>query len=341
MLGGAAGVSNILKNDPQPGPPLEKNSMVQKAKDNSSASEYFSCYSSFPSSCRAELQKYRDNAPQGKSSIVAPVKDQKEEDSSTSQYFSCVSSPNQLTLFDNDGQKGTHQLHQGVSFRSKFPVPQDLGKRDNFTSEPNMSFQLQVANKKKKHVTFLEDKKEEKSMKIYYMNVQMKRGVAVLGDTDPEMGPSRKRVRIEKITTSEKVRPSTSRSPVSALKAPPANKYQVGSEYREARWEAHGSTEPPAQGEYPRALTPAWLVALDRGYRCMACCRVFPSLEVLQEHVENGIREGFSCRAFHLAFACLRSKKKKYKRKSKKNTKKTIHRCRIVTYSATKPLTYK
>ncbi|XP_036120751.1 protein FAM170B [Molossus molossus] len=44
--------------------------------------------------------------------------------------------------------------------------------------------------------------------------------------------------------------------------------------------------------------TPDWLVTTDYGLRCVACCRVFLTLEALLEHVQFGVQEGFSCQAF-------------------------------------------
>uniref|UniRef100_A0A8D2AJQ6 Family with sequence similarity 170 member B n=1 Tax=Sciurus vulgaris TaxID=55149 RepID=A0A8D2AJQ6_SCIVU len=43
---------------------------------------------------------------------------------------------------------------------------------------------------------------------------------------------------------------------------------------------------------------PDWLVTTNYGLRCLACCRVFPTLEALLEHAQHGIREGFSCQIF-------------------------------------------
>uniref|UniRef100_A0A2K6LVU7 Family with sequence similarity 170 member B n=1 Tax=Rhinopithecus bieti TaxID=61621 RepID=A0A2K6LVU7_RHIBE len=43
---------------------------------------------------------------------------------------------------------------------------------------------------------------------------------------------------------------------------------------------------------------PDWLVTTNYGLRCVACCRVFPSLDALLEHAQHGIREGFSCQIF-------------------------------------------
>ncbi|KAK2098278.1 hypothetical protein P7K49_023729 [Saguinus oedipus] len=43
---------------------------------------------------------------------------------------------------------------------------------------------------------------------------------------------------------------------------------------------------------------PEWLVTMNYGLRCLACCRVFPSLDALLEHAQHGIREGFSSQIF-------------------------------------------
>ncbi|XP_027623640.1 protein FAM170B [Tupaia chinensis] len=43
---------------------------------------------------------------------------------------------------------------------------------------------------------------------------------------------------------------------------------------------------------------PDWLVTTRHGLRCMACCRVFPTLEALLEHAQHGVHEGFSCQIF-------------------------------------------
>jgi hypothetical protein len=71
--------------------------------------------------------------------------------------------------------------------------------------------------------------------------------------------------------------------------------------------------------ESSKVRTPEWLMALYCGYGCMACCRVFHNLETLQYHVEHGIKEGFSCHAFHEDFACLVDKRRKMRTFLKKD----------------------
>ncbi|KAI5263400.1 hypothetical protein MUG91_G167n3 [Manis pentadactyla] len=95
--------------------------------------------------------------------------------------------------------------------------------------------------------------------------------------------------------------------------------------------QAGSAVEPPAQEESPRAETPEWLVALDSGFRCLGCCRVFPSLEVLQEHVDNAVREGFSCHVFQHALAWLNKNKKEEDKEEEKEEEEEDQRKTIYT----------
>lgn len=166
--------------------------------------------------------------------------------------------------------------------------------------------------------------KEERVMKIYYMHVQMKRGMAVLQDTEEGLEPPRKKTRMEEITFHEKITTKATLSYVSTKELLTDSESNLSSRDQEEEEEASSPAEPPALEECSRAKTPEWLVALDSGFRCMGCCRVFSSLEVLQEHVKYGVKEGFSCHAFHVALAWLKSKDKKKKRRRRKRCKAKI-----------------
>ncbi|XP_007479958.1 protein FAM170B-like [Monodelphis domestica] len=68
--------------------------------------------------------------------------------------------------------------------------------------------------------------------------------------------------------------------------------------------------------ERPRVATPDWLVTTDKGFRCLACCRVFLTLEALMEHARYGVKEGFSCRVFNeamLEMRCNQEKKREHR----------------------------
>lgn len=147
--------------------------------------------------------------------------------------------------------------------------------------------------------------KEERGMKIYYMQVQMKKGVAIFWDTKDTSESLEKQPRMEEATLPEGVwvggTPPSDASSRNLLDSEP-----IGEEKEHE--EKTDSDSPPGSSmveERPRAKTPDWLVTMENGFRCMACCRVFATMESLQEHVQYGIREGFSCHVFHLTMAQL------------------------------------
>ncbi|XP_077012830.1 spermatogenesis-associated protein 46 [Tamandua tetradactyla] len=41
------------------------------------------------------------------------------------------------------------------------------------------------------------------------------------------------------------------------------------------------------------------LPAQQNGYKCAACCRMYPTLRSLKSHIKRGFKEGFSCRVFY------------------------------------------
>lgn len=164
-------------------------------------------------------------------------------------------------------------------------------------------------------------------MKIYYMRVQMKRGVAALCDAEEGLEPPSEKTRIEEMTFLEKSPTQTTLSYVGTKELLTDSE---SNEDQEEQEEVESPAEPPAVDECSRAKTPKWLVSQDSGVRCMGCCRVFPTLEVLQQHVQHGISEGFSCRTFHLTLTWLKSKKsriEKKKRRKRKQVRKIMFQC--------------
>ncbi|EDM14438.1 rCG46968, isoform CRA_a [Rattus norvegicus] len=142
-------------------------------------------------------------------------------------------------------------------------------------------------------------------MKIYYMQVQMKKGVAVSWDTKETSESLEKQPRMEEATLPEGVWVGTPPSDVSTRNLL-SDSEPIGEEKEhEEKPESDSPPGSPMVEERPRAKTPDWLVTMENGFRCMACCRVFPTMESLQEHVQYGIREGFSCHVFHLTMAQL------------------------------------
>ncbi|XP_054565847.1 protein FAM170A-like [Eptesicus fuscus] len=161
--------------------------------------------------------------------------------------------------------------------------------------------------------------KEPGLMKIYYMRVQLKRGVAVLCHTGEGWEPPSKKIKMEEMTYTTEVHKNVPLSHMSGENLLNDPEPSVDSPAQEKREKAGCSAEPPNLVACRRI--PLWR-ALESGFRCLACCRVFASLEALQGHVEHGVQEGFSCRVFHRAMARL--KYKKLKRKKKKLMKASL-----------------
>lgn len=148
----------------------------------------------------------------------------------------------------------------------------------------------------------------KRAVNIYYMRVLTRRGVALFEDPSGELEPPPKRISIAKVTFPERIPPKV-------ILTDDAQHFLTNSEVQEEWEQAENASEPLAQEAGPSTRSPPWLEDLERGFRCMGCCRVFPTLEILVKHVEYGVEEGFSCLNFHLAFARLRRKYKKERKK--------------------------
>ncbi|XP_069867304.1 protein FAM170A-like [Dipodomys merriami] len=222
-----------------------------------------------------------------------------EESSSDSIYYSCVSSPSNFPLLDK-------KRPMNPESSSAFPL--------NY-------FPMSLVDHKPSTSSALVE--TERVMKVYYMHVRLKRGVAVLPELEDLEPPRKKKIKLDNIMFPEKIAREVRHSDVATHELLCDSEVSVDQEAQERPEEPEGPVEPAAPEDRSRPQTPEWLVALEHGYRCMACCRVFSSLEILQDHVEHGVSQGFSCHAFHSALASLRSKRK---HKKKKRTSKTPDR---------------
>uniref|UniRef100_H0XKS1 Family with sequence similarity 170 member A n=1 Tax=Otolemur garnettii TaxID=30611 RepID=H0XKS1_OTOGA len=243
-----------------------------------------------------EFWKSQEDAPE--TCVVVPAWRQAAgENSSASEYLSCISSACKLIL------DGNRQLHQDTPFpgSSTMPLPKGLEQGKTSSAFSHVYFPSHLA---KRPFMSSAHMKEERVIKIYYMYVQMKRGVAISWDGEKELEPSQTKTSIKEMTFPERIHPEVDLSLMSTKEFLIDSESSLDSKGQEDREEARGLAEPPALEEN-RARTPDWLVALDSGFRCMACCRVFPSVEALQKHVQHGVSEGFSCHVFHLAMAWL------------------------------------
>ncbi|XP_077767458.1 uncharacterized protein LOC144321966 isoform X2 [Canis aureus] len=271
-----------------------------------SDSEYISRISPADKLFDREFWKNQENVPQPESYVVSPGSEIAGEKASSSEYV-CIS------------PSGSHQKHQDVSH------PGQSEQHETSSPFPYVSFPFHLVSSTQPSEPSGQPQKE-RLMKIYYMHVQMKRGVAVLSDSEEEQEPPSKKARLEEMAFPEKVHTEVTPSHVCTKELLTGSESSWNSEAQEAKEEADSPAETPAVEECSRAKTPEWLVALDSGFRCMGCCRVFPSLEALREHVQHGVTEGFSCHTFHLALAWLKSKKNRAKKRRGENTGKRTHR---------------
>ncbi|XP_063106996.1 protein FAM170A-like [Cavia porcellus] len=193
----------------------------------------------------------------------------------------------------------------------KRPLHQDLMEYQNCSSTSGPRLPYSFVNNPSMTSGCAEGKRV---MNVYYMRVLTRRGVAIFGDTEGDLQPPPKRISIAKLSFPEGIPPKVV-LPEDTGPLLCDGKAHGDSDSLEKWKEAKRASRPLAQRIYPRAKYPPWLLELERGFRCMGCCRVFPTLKALTRHVAHGLEEGFSCLAFHRAFARLRSKRKKEKKR--------------------------
>ncbi|XP_061466251.1 spermatogenesis-associated protein 46 [Rhineura floridana] len=58
-------------------------------------------------------------------------------------------------------------------------------------------------------------------------------------------------------------------------------------------------------------LASKWQPLQQNGYKCMACCRIFPTLHSLKTHIKCGSKEGFSCKVYYQKLKALWEKEHK------------------------------
>ncbi|CAM4670182.1 uncharacterized protein LOC125623954 [Caretta caretta] len=152
---------------------------------------------------------------------------------------------------------------------------------------------------KKRAARAREAEGEGEEQSLFYMRVRAVNGVSVAWETGAGFGAIRKRPRIFKAnyTGGE----SFAGSDLSSSHT----KSELGDVDPEPEGGAGGPAEEAPQP--PWGATPEWLLTTEQGLRCLACCRVFPSLEALTQHVKQGLREGFSCRVYYRVLGRLRA----------------------------------
>ncbi|XP_066201698.1 protein FAM170A-like isoform X2 [Saccopteryx leptura] len=246
------------------------------------------------------------------------------EDHSSSGDFTGYSSTSQHTC----------PMEEGIL---QMPVSQDLEQSEVPPPLSPASSPFYPVNQNKPFTSSAQGP-EERVMTIYYMPVPLGRVFTMSGDTQEGPVPPSKEMKMEEMTYIEKVHKNVPLSHMSRKRHLTDSDPSLDSTAQGKRKKADSLAEPPAGEEYPRAKTPERLVTPESGYKCLACCRVFPSLEALQEHVEHGVTEGFSCRVFHRTLARLNHKKH---REENKNIKMATFTCQKEKHSGMKTTQYK
>ncbi|XP_054549496.1 spermatogenesis-associated protein 46 isoform X5 [Talpa occidentalis] len=54
-----------------------------------------------------------------------------------------------------------------------------------------------------------------------------------------------------------------------------------------------------------------WHPAQQSGFKCVACCRMYPTLHSLKSHIRGGFKEGFSCKVYYRKLKSLWGKEQK------------------------------
>ncbi|XP_062053469.1 protein FAM170A-like [Lepus europaeus] len=285
--------TNLHKWDLQPEYSLEAKTMVHEAKELSDELEYYSCHSTLLLSTCASKE-----AGQTKLGRSGPwEKFQTSEEDSAEPY----------TVVPDCGQASKiYRTQQEDLCVQPFEMllPQEEEQPHTFTT-CHLCFHVHLANEPCTPVTH---KSKEQIMKVYYMRVQRQELMDAIRHMEETLVLSRENSRVEELTFSGEVPSEPRLTSVPTEELLTESNSSLDTEAQEEDLEDDNPTEPPALEDRPREKIYERLVYPEGGFKCMACCRVFPSLEVLKEHVQYGVREGFSCYNFHLAYASMKSK---------------------------------
>ncbi|XP_064344012.1 transmembrane protein 273 isoform X1 [Camelus dromedarius] len=172
-----------------------------------------------------------------------------------------------------------------------------LSWSSSLLSESSSEYQSYSQDQSCYSCTYSDKDAAQQNMCAFYTHVKTVQGVAVAWETDSGFEPVSRQPRIHEAEFIRRQRRKGS-------------SFEMASN-TDLRWELEASRNntcsEPDDVELLAPLecclqelrdTPDWLVTTNYGLRCMACCRVFPTLEELLEHAQYGIQEGFSCQIF-------------------------------------------
>lgn len=132
---------------------------------------------------------------------------------------------------------------------------------------------------------------ELRSVPALYTRVQTVSGVAVAWETEAGFAPVGSQPRIREARVLGRQRRWGSSFEV-------ASNTDLREDLEACEGERDAEPEEEPGPEDAELEPPNSLVTTRHGLRCVACCRVFPSLPALLEHAQHGVLEGFSCQIF-------------------------------------------
>ncbi|XP_038612904.1 protein FAM170B-like [Tachyglossus aculeatus] len=188
-----------------------------------------------------------------------------------------------------------------------------------------------------------EEEAEQETRYAYYTCVKTVTGVAIAWETKAGFCPVRNRPQVFEMEFTARKR---ARKENDKEKSPKRRKMSRNSSnnsdepWLDSPWEDHEADTPEPlrdteeRRDAPEPLdmpttseaceenrkTPEWLSTNARGFRCMACCRVFPSMKAFRQHVMHGEKEGFTCHIFH-------KKMRESRRVSQRSSRKVWNLC--------------
>ncbi|XP_063089669.1 protein FAM170A-like [Cavia porcellus] len=209
---------------------------------------------------------------------------------SASEHLPCISSSSTHIPVDQDGPGS-----------SNMPPNHDMMETEN-SSFMHSDLPSSSANNPSMSAVGTE---KERIMNVYYKVVPVKRGVAALEDIE-DLEPPAKMIKIGNVVCQETVPPKISFPPMSLASILSLGEGSLDGERQGEREEAEKPPENLDLEAGPSAMAPAELEHMYSGFRCMGCLQVFPNLQMLKKHLEEGIEEGGSC--INLVLSKMRNK---------------------------------
>lgn len=197
------------------------------------------------------------------------------------------------------GSSGTTEepvLARAEDFSSRTPWHIPLGWSRSSPSASSSSYHS-YSPRPSSHLTPRGDRDPgPRSVPALYTRVQTVRGVAVAWETEAGFAPIGSQPRIREAQFLGRQRQWGSSFEVASNTDLRGDLEACGDEHEGEPEEDAGRED--AELEQELREPPDSLVTTRHGLRCVACCRVFPSLPALLEHARHGIQEGFSCQIF-------------------------------------------